>query len=80
MNVNLPKQELLDYFNYENALLTQVLLNESIINRVVFDIYELSEHDRQMILDKEGKIIAREVRGSELDIVLIDHLGDRYEK
>lgn len=54
MNVNLPKQELLDYFNYENALLTQVLLNESIINRVVFDIYELSEHDRQMILDKEG--------------------------
>ena len=33
-----------------------------------------------LILDKEGKIIAREVRGSELDIVLIDHLGDRYEK
>ncbi len=33
-----------------------------------------------LILDGEGKIIAREVRGSELDIVLIDHLGDRYKE
>lgn len=33
-----------------------------------------------LILDKEGKIVARGVRGSELDIVLIDHLGDRFEK
>lgn len=33
-----------------------------------------------LILDGEGKILAREVRGSELDIVLIDHLGDRYKE
>lgn len=33
-----------------------------------------------LILDKEGKIVARGVRGSKLDIVLIDHLGDRYEE
>lgn len=33
-----------------------------------------------LILDGEGKIIAREVRGSELDVVLIDHLGDRYKE
>lgn len=43
-----------NYFNYENALLTQILLNESIINRTVFKVYELSEHDKQMVLDKEG--------------------------
>lgn len=49
-----PKVEILNYFNYENALLTQILLNESIINKTVFEVYELSEHDKQMVLDKEG--------------------------
>ena len=33
-----------------------------------------------LILDKEGRIIDHGVRGSELDVVLIDLLGDRYEK
>jgi hypothetical protein len=42
------------FFNIENALLTQILLNESIINKTIFDVYELSEHDKQMVLDKEG--------------------------
>ena len=42
------------YYNTENALLTQILLNESIINKTVFEVYELSEHDKQMVLDKEG--------------------------
>ncbi len=49
-----PESELTRYYNYENALLTQILLNEAIINRIVFDVYELSNHDRQMVLDKEG--------------------------
>lgn len=49
-----PKDSLLTYYTYENALLTQVLLNEAIINETVFDIYELSDHDRQMVLEKEG--------------------------
>ena len=49
-----PSSELTCYYNYENALLTQILLNEAIINRIVFDVYELSDHDRQMVLDKEG--------------------------
>lgn len=43
-----------NYYNFENALLTQILLNESIINKTVFEVYELSEHDKQMVLDKEG--------------------------
>ena len=42
------------FFNIENALLTQILLNESIINKTVFEVYELSEHDKQMVLGKEG--------------------------
>lgn len=51
---SMPTEELSHFFNYENALLTQNLINEAIINRIVFDVYELSEHDRQMVLDKEG--------------------------
>lgn len=43
-----------DYYIKENAMLSLVLLNESIINKIVFDVYELNEHDRQMVLDKEG--------------------------
>ena len=42
------------YYVYENGLLTKVLLNEAIINREVFDIYELTERDHKMVLDKEG--------------------------
>ena len=43
-----------NYYTYENALLTQILLNESVINKTVFEVYELSEHDKQMVLEKEG--------------------------
>lgn len=45
---------LIHYFTYENALLTQILLNESVINKTVFEVYGLSEHDKQMVLEKEG--------------------------
>ena len=54
----IPKVEvtfkIADFYNTGNALLTQILLNESIINKTVFEVYELSEHDKQMVLDKEG--------------------------
>ena len=43
-----------NYYTYENALLTQILLNESVINKTVFEVYGLSEHDKQMVLEKEG--------------------------
>lgn len=43
-----------NFFNKENSLLTQILLNESIINKTVFEVYELSEHDKQIVLEKEG--------------------------
>ena len=46
--------EILLFYIEENALETMVLLNESVINKTIFDIYELSTHDRQMVLDKEG--------------------------
>ena len=48
------------FFNNENALYTQILLNESIINKTVFDVYELNEHDKQMVLAQQrekGQVI-----------------------
>ena len=33
-----------------------------------------------LILDRDGRIIDHGVRGAELDVVLINLLGDRYEK
>ena len=35
-------------------MLTQILLNEAVINKAVFEVYALNEHDKQMVLDKEG--------------------------
>jgi len=48
------KGRLRDYFNYENHLLTQVLINEAIINEKIFEVYDLTEHDKAMVLAKEG--------------------------
>lgn len=51
------KQRVLEYLNYENYLLTQVLVNEAIINEEIFKIYELNNNDIKMVLDKEGESI-----------------------
>jgi hypothetical protein len=45
------------FFNYENQLLTQVLINEAIINKKIFESYDLTEHDMAMVLAKEGESI-----------------------
>lgn len=45
---------IIHFYSYENALLTHILLNESILNQDIFIIYELGEKDKQMVLDKEG--------------------------
>lgn len=43
-----------DFFDYENVLLTAILVNEAVINDIVFDAYKLSVQDKQMVVDKEG--------------------------
>jgi hypothetical protein len=45
------------YFNYENHLLTQVLINEAIINEKILEVYELTSDDKALVLAKEGKSI-----------------------
>ena len=45
------------YFDIENFLLTQVLLNEAITNEKIFEVYELTDLDKAMVLAKEGESI-----------------------
>lgn len=51
------KARLLAYLNYENVQLTQVLINEAIINELIFKVYELSDEDRDQVEAKMGKSI-----------------------
>lgn len=48
------KERLLAYLNFENAQLTQVLINEAIINELIFEVYELSDADREQVEAKMG--------------------------
>jgi len=43
------------YLNDENAKLTAVLLHEAVINQLIFEIYDLSEEDRQQVATKTGR-------------------------
>ena len=45
------------FIQNENLLLTQVLINEAIINEKIFEVYDLTEHDKAMVLAKQGESI-----------------------
>ncbi|EJB1796335.1 BREX-1 system adenine-specific DNA-methyltransferase PglX [Vibrio parahaemolyticus] len=42
------------FLDFENCLVAQVLINEAIINEMVFDIYSLTENDKSLVLSQEG--------------------------
>ena len=42
------------YINYVNCLLCQICINDSLINQKIFDVYDLTEHDKAMVLAREG--------------------------
>jgi len=48
------KDRVLAYLNYENVQHTQVLINEAIINELIFEVYELSDADREQVEAKMG--------------------------
>ena len=49
-----PSICLIRFYTIENGLNTLILLNESIENNTIFELYKLSFHDKQMVLNKEG--------------------------
>jgi hypothetical protein len=48
------KDRVLAYFNFENGHHTQVLINEAIINELIFEVYELIDADREQVEAKMG--------------------------
>jgi len=51
------KDRILKYLNHENFQITKVLLNEAIINKYIFLVYDLSEEDKQQVILKLGNPI-----------------------
>lgn len=72
------KQRVLSYLSYENYLLTQVLIHEAIINEEIFKIYELSDLDKAMVLEKEGLSIGSLSVESEAKEVYLDLHVDEF--
>lgn len=54
---NVSKEFVKNHIDTENSVIAQVLIIEAIINEIVFDIYQLNIHDKNMVLAKEGKSI-----------------------
>jgi hypothetical protein len=48
------KDRVLAYLNFENDQHTQVLINEAVINELIFEVYELSDADREQVEAKMG--------------------------
>ena len=53
-NQKMPDDIIRYHYNRENADLSLVILNESVIERIINNVYALSDTDEQMVLDKEG--------------------------
>ena len=51
------KSLIINLLNFENYLISRVLINEAIINEKIFEVYELTSSDRVMVLEKEGESI-----------------------
>jgi hypothetical protein len=72
------RDRLLAYLNYENAQSTLVLLNEAIINQLIFEVYDLSPEDREQVENKMGKPVGElpvlaETKDAYLSATVIDN-------
>lgn len=59
-----------DFFNYENNLLTQISINQAIIDQSIFEVYDLSKHDKDIVIASEGKSIG--------DLPVLNDARDAY--
>ena len=51
------KKRIKEFLNLENFLMTQLYVNEAVIDRNILENYELNDHDEARILAKEGESI-----------------------
>lgn len=43
------------FFTYENKLIAEILINEALVNEIIFDVYELTAEDRQSVIKQQGE-------------------------
>ena len=72
------RDRLLVYLNYENENSALVLLNEAIINQLIFEVYAVSVEDREQVEAKMGKPVGElpvlaEAREAYLSAVTIEN-------
>jgi hypothetical protein len=75
------------FYDYENLLNAHVLINEAIVNERVFEVYDLTDHDKAMVLAKEGESIgglpvsseARDAYMSETEVTKEFQLDDIHD-
>jgi len=72
------QDRILAYLNHENTQLTLVLLNEAIINQLIFEVYDLSPEDRLQVEIKMGKPVGElpvlaEARDAYLSATIIEN-------
>lgn len=48
------EQRLKEYINFKYNSDCKILINEALIDELIFNVYELTESDRKMVLDQEG--------------------------
>lgn len=54
------KERVFSFYNYENQQLAIILLNEAIINELIYEVYELSNEDRLQVETKMGLSVGAE--------------------
>ncbi|SNB43070.1 conserved hypothetical protein [Flavobacterium psychrophilum] len=52
---NSIKERLINFLNFENKELTKLLICEALINKLVFEVYELNDNDKDKVEIKMGK-------------------------
>jgi hypothetical protein len=73
---------ILDYFNYENVQNTLVLLNEAIINHLIFKVYDLSEEDKKKVEKKMGILVGDlpVLKSARQAFLIESHIDNDYVK
>lgn len=73
------RDRLLAFLNYENTQLTKVLINEAIINKIIFEVYDLSIEDRFQVETKMGKSVGELPVLTEARDMYLNSTEDEYE-
>lgn len=54
---NSIKDRILSFLNSENTQVALILLNEAVINKLIFEVYDLSAEDKQQVVAKIGNLV-----------------------